>query len=231
MKAEVVMIAAGLALTGALIAWEPRDAAPAIPAITPEELGHGEALIGRVRPYVPGQEPTIAAVPAAANASASASANATENASGNEKPTGPKMAQDGTLLLTFEDLASYTYEHPDPRTIKEGAERPKQIPDEILALKGKTVTAEGHMVPVSVKKGKVTLFVLSRYLEGCCFGQPAMMNEWVDVEMAGDGADYFPYGSILCTGVLDVGEQLDEYGYVRSIYRMKCTKVEETKRK
>ncbi|MBK9383689.1 MAG: DUF3299 domain-containing protein [Planctomycetes bacterium] len=221
MKIEVVMIAAGLALTGVLIALEPpgvsaadlKAAEPVVVVVRGQELG------GRVQPYVP---------------SSAGAAGPTADANGvgptRAKSSGPKVGADGTLFLTFEDLASYTYEHPDPKAIKEGVERPQQIPAEILALKGKTVIVEGHMVPVSVKKGKVTLFVLSRYLEGCCFGQPAMMNEWVDVEMQGEGAEYIPYGTILCTGVLDVGEQLDEYGYVRSIYRLKCTKVEEGKK-
>lgn len=216
MKIEAVMIAAGLALTGVLVAWEPSDkeaTAPAEPVV--QEVARGQELGARVQPYLPGSSEATAGGGRAGGAS---------------KPAGPRYAADGTLLLTFDDLASYTYEHPDPRAIQEGAERPQQIPAEILALRGKTVIVEGHMVPVSVKKGKVTLFVLSRYLEGCCFGQPAMMNEWVDVEMEGEGAEYIPYGTILCTGVLDVGEQLDEYGYVRSIYRMKCTKVEEGKK-
>jgi hypothetical protein len=214
MKIEVVMIAAGLALTGVLIAWEPpetTEASAAEPAA--QEVARGQELGGRVQPYVPG------GTSAAGGSSVAGPARA--------KSSVPKVGADGTLFLTFEDLASYTYEHPDPKAIKAGAERPQQIPAEILALKGKSVIVEGHMVPVSVKKGKVTLFVLSRYLEGCCFGQPAMMNEWVDVEMQGEGAEYIPYGTILCTGVLDVGEQLDEFGYVRSIYRLKCTKVEE----
>jgi hypothetical protein len=215
MKIEVLMIAAGLVLTGVLVAWSPT--APTEPGSTApaaDVVERGQELGGRPQPYVPGS-------------SSAGSGALAGGATGATKSAGPKFAADGTLLLTFEDLASYTYEHPDPRDLKEGAERPKQIPDEILALKGKTVIVEGHMVPVSVKKGKVTLFVLSRYLEGCCFGQPAMMNEWVDVEMQGDGAEYIPYGTILCTGVLDVGEQLDQFGYVRSIYRLKCTKVEE----
>ncbi|MBL8900940.1 MAG: DUF3299 domain-containing protein [Planctomycetes bacterium] len=220
MKIEVVMIAVGLALTGVLVALEPAKAAAstassAEPAA--QEVVRGQELGGRVQPYVPG--------------SAAGAAGASGATVQRPKSSGPKVGADGTLFLTFEDLASYTYEHPDPRAIKEGAERPQQIPAEILAMKDKTVIVEGHMVPVSVKKGKVTLFVLSRYLEGCCFGQPAMMNEWVDVEMQGEGAEYIPYGTVLCTGTLDVGEQLDEYGYVRSIYRLKCTKVEEGEKK
>lgn len=218
MKIEIGMIVAGLVMTGALIGLENGEmngnVADTQAATTPA-IKRGAELMGPAQPYVPGSFTVAAAAKGALDGTDS------------KARSGPKHTADGTLLLTFEDLACYTYEHPDPRETKQGAERPKQIPDEIAGLKGKVVTVEGHMVPVSVKQGKVTLFILSRYLDGCCFGQPAMMNEWVDVEMVGEGAEYIPYGTILCTGTLDVGEQLDEYGYVRSIYRMKCTKVQE----
>lgn len=138
---------------------------------------------------------------------------------------------DGTYqLVTFDDLGSFEYIEPDPDFDAPDTARPSQIPAALQDLGGKRIGLEGYIYPIGVEKKKLRTFVLSRYVPNCCFGQLPNLNEWVDVEMSeGDAIDLelLPYGSALVTGIFDVGEQLDEYGYVLSIFRMKADAIQE----
>ena len=100
------------------------------------------------------------------------------------------------------------------------------FPEEVLALDGERIALEGYKQPLSFNGNKVASFVLSPYPPGCCFGGMPGLDEWVEVEVAGDGVDYFAYRVIRVTGELEVGEELDDWGYVASLYRMNSDKVE-----
>jgi hypothetical protein len=39
--------------------------------------------------------------------------------------------------------------------------------------------------------------------------------------------EYFPYQVVRVIGTFEVGEKLDDYGYVRSIYRLRADEVDE----
>ena len=138
------------------------------------------------------------------------------------------VTEKGDPILTWEDIAYYDYELPEPID-EEGVEPTnEQVPEEMMEWDGKRIGLEGHMVPLKVEKGRVYSFVLSRYFAGCCFGGVPMMNEWVEVEVADeDGAEYLPFSPIMITGVFEVGEVIDEYGYVSSVYRMRAETVVE----
>jgi hypothetical protein len=65
-------------------------------------------------------------------------------------------------------------------------------------------------------------------MAGCCFGAMPRLDEWVEVQVGvGGGVDYIPFQAVRVTGPFEVGEVLDDYGYVRSLYRMKAESVED----
>jgi len=87
---------------------------------------------------------------------------------------------------------------------------------------------DGYMIPVDFAERKVTTFLLSRYVANCCFGAMPRLDEWIEVEVsAPGGVDYVPFRVVRVTGSFEVGELLDDYGYVRSLYRMKADSVED----
>lgn len=137
--------------------------------------------------------------------------------------------EEGVDLIAFDDLMLPDYVAPAVLTDEVGEEREvgEVFPEEILALDGQRVALEGFMMPLEFSGNKVTAFVLSPYPPGCCFGGMPMLDEWVDVTYTDDeGVDYFAYRVVRVTGELEVGEQLDDWGYVASLYRMRSDKVE-----
>jgi len=104
-----------------------------------------------------------------------------------EEPT--KLTADGKYLdLTFDKLASYTYEFPDPESTED---RSNPIPENIMQLSGKDVAIRGFMVPVTVDGEEVVEFLLVRNQFACCFGVIPKMNEWLHITMkAGHKAPY-----------------------------------------
>ena len=137
------------------------------------------------------------------------------------------VPQDSTEL-TFDQLASFWYEPPDVKDVLENPDlrNDEQFPEFLRAQHGTKVTIEGYVTPISIEKGRVTAFILSRYVANCCFGMMPEINEWVDVTMPeGEGLEFIPYGTVLVTGEFEVGEVFDEYGYVRSVYRLQAEDV------
>ncbi|HKX45717.1 MAG TPA: DUF3299 domain-containing protein, partial [Planctomycetota bacterium] len=134
---------------------------------------------------------------------------------------------EGVEPLAFEDLVLPSYR---PRAVLDddvarGGE--ELFPPEILALDGRSVAIEGFMMPLDYLADRVSQFVLSPYPPGCCFGGLPGMDEWVDVEVLDPaGCEYFAYRTIRVTGTFEVGEVLDDYGYVSSVYRLRATAVE-----
>ena len=101
------------------------------------------------------------------------------------------------------------------------------FPPEILALDGKQVAIDGFMMPLDFKERQVTAFILSPYPPGCHFGGMPRLDEWVDSTVLDEeGVPWLAYRAIRVTGTLHVGEQIDEYGYVTSIYRLDAERVE-----
>ena len=137
----------------------------------------------------------------------------------------PVATQDGKYLdLTFDKLASFVYEFPDPDSIEE---RANPIPDSIMALSGKDVAIRGFMIPVKVEGEDVVEFLLVRNQFACCFGVVPKMNEWLHVTMKeGHVAPYAVDIPITVFGKLECGE-LVEKGIVMSLYRLEATQVTE----
>ena len=125
--------------------------------------------------------------------------------------------------MSFDTLASYEYTFPEI-----GEENPTdQIPERIKKLKGENVAIQGFMIPIKNQGEEVIEFVLVRNPFACCFGVIPKMNEWIHVKMIKDKtAPYALDIPITCYGELEVGE-VWENGVVMSLYRLKCSWVEE----
>lgn len=123
------------------------------------------------------------------------------------------------LPVTFSTLASYYYELP---ALEDNAKKPAkdQIPQPIKDLNGKKIALQGFMVPIDLKNGKSTKFLLVKDQSLCCFGRMPRMNEWVSVKMKpGKSARVIQDQPVTVFGSLDVGENI-ENGEVLSIYRV-----------
>jgi len=133
---------------------------------------------------------------------------------------------EGTVLLTWEDLAMPDYEPPTPFA-EDTYTKEEIFPKEILAHDGQVRAFEGFMQPIAWKGDKVTEFLLSPYPPGCCFGGMPGFDEWIDVEIQDpEGVEYHGMRTIRVTGDFAVGENYDDYGYVYSIFRVKADQVE-----
>lgn len=113
----------------------------------------------------------------------------------------------------------------EPATPDADSPPENKIPPEIRALDGEMVAVSGFMLPIEVRQGKVTNFMLVRNMLGCCFGVPLELNEWIDVTMAeGQGTRYISDVPIAVRGKLEVGEKSID-GWVLSIYRLQADDV------
>ena len=97
---------------------------------------------------------------------------------------GPVKAAESAdfLPVTFTTLSSYYYELPalDEKATKSTKD---QIPQPIKDLNTKKIALQGFMVPIDLKNGKSTKFLLVKDQSLCCFGRMPRMNEWVSVHM------------------------------------------------
>ena len=192
------------------------SSAPRKPA---PEVKRSGASSGEAQPASPGTDAPSAATPKAPTGA---------NPEHGVKSSGPTDLAEGEVFLTFEDLAWPEYQPPELRDLDEETIELSDFPEHLQELHGAQARMDGYMVPVDFEDKKVTSFILSRYLPGCCFGVMPLLDEWVEIEVVIEGGvDYFPYQIVRVSGEFEVGELLDDYGYVRSIFRMKAEKVEE----
>jgi hypothetical protein len=133
----------------------------------------------------------------------------------------------GVKLLTFQDLylPDYTGEPDFDAEVRPTTE--DIFPPEILALDGQRVALDGFMQPLDFKGRQVIAFVLSPLPPGCCFGAIPRMDEYLEATVIDEsGIPYYGARPIRAIGTLEVGEALDEYGYVTSIYRLDVERVD-----
>lgn len=104
------------------------------------------------------------------------------------------------------------------------------IPPNVKALDGRAVTITGFIMPLRLKKGLVTEFLLFKDQASCCFGPAAKMNHYIRVKMNADAA-FPPPGTLIpyrVYGTLHVGEIMIA-GYLTGIYELSAEKAEQTK--
>lgn len=124
--------------------------------------------------------------------------------------------------IGWDRLAGFDFEAPayepgqDDGDIK--AQSVRQIPAEIAQLDGQNVSVTGFMLPVRLKEGLVTEFLLVSDPMVCCYGAVPKVNEWITVRLA-DGIEPLMDVPLAFAGVLRVGPVLDN-GYLTTIYEM-----------
>ena len=134
---------------------------------------------------------------------------------------------DGASLVTYDDVALPDYDS-TPTFDDEARKSSEEIfPDRILGLDGEKVAMDGFMLPLDFENKAITAFVLNPYPPGCCYGGAMpRMDEWIEVEVEDpDGCPYYAYRVVRVTGTLEVGEVIDAYGYVTSVYRIQADDV------
>jgi hypothetical protein len=137
--------------------------------------------------------------------------------------------EDGYLRLSFDELSNFKYDTYEVLDEVNGG-RPLTksddvIPPHVKAYDGRKVLVEGFIMPLRLKKGLVTEFLLFRDQAACCFGDKAKMNHYIRVKVTGKG---FEPGSTLTHkvwGTLDVGE-IYVQEYLTGIYQMDAERVE-----
>lgn len=138
--------------------------------------------------------------------------------------------EDGYLQAGFDVLSNFkydTYEEYDEATGGRPLTKSKDvIPPHIKAYDGKRVVVKGFIMPLRLKKGLVTEFLLYRDQAACCFGKAAQMNHYMRVTMKEGG---FEPGSMVTHkvyGTLEVGE-IYVQGYLTGIFQMSGDRVVE----
>ena len=134
--------------------------------------------------------------------------------------------------VSWDLLAGFPYEFEIPGVLEDAspdvlAERNERlIPSEVRALDGRPIAVRGHVIPITITRGRVTEFILAAKNEiGCCFGDGLLMNQWIYVEVPEARAfDLEPFAIATVLGLLDVGEEVRE-GTVLSLYRMRDVAV------
>jgi hypothetical protein len=137
---------------------------------------------------------------------------------------------DATTPKTFEGLPLLTWEAmrlPDDRLDDlldsliypdEYTEEEARFPDHLTALDGQRIAIRGYMIPVTWEEGAVTQLMLVGDLLACCFGIAPEPDQWVDVHMVDEGADYFIQVPVVIKGVLHIKGIADEAGYSAGCY-------------
>lgn len=139
--------------------------------------------------------------------------------------------EDGHWMIDFGDLS---LEEKDKERLLDALVYPEEyededvtFPDRIRALDGEKVALAGYMIATEWEDSKVKSFMLVRDLMACCFGGNPQADEWVDVLMVDEGADYIEYIPVLTRGVFQIQGVADEAGYATGAFQMEATDVEE----
>ena len=136
----------------------------------------------------------------------------------------PPLVEGGVTRITWRSLS--LEEHPmedilDKLLYPEDYPGPEfDFPASIARFSGQKVSIVGYMIPLEWDGTKVPEFMLVGDLLGCCFGGSPQPDQWIEVKMTGEGADYFPYIPVVLTGTLRVEGIEDEAGYAAGCYRI-----------
>ena len=144
----------------------------------------------------------------------------------------PPQVENGYLRLPFDVLSGFKYDTYEVLDEVQGG-RPLTksddvIPPHIKAYDGRRVLLEGYIMPLRIRKGLVTEFLLFRDQAACCFGDKAKMNHYMRVKVTDKG---FEPGSTMTHKVWGTLAVVEIYvqDYLTGIYQMTADKVEETR--
>jgi hypothetical protein len=135
---------------------------------------------------------------------------------------GTASVRAATMEIGWDRLAGFDFAAPayepgqDDTDIR--AQSVRQIPADIAKLDGQKVVVTGFMLPVRLKEGLVTEFLLVSDPMVCCYGAVPKVNEWITVRLA-TGIEPLMDVPLAFAGLLRVGPVLDN-GYLTTIYEM-----------
>lgn len=142
--------------------------------------------------------------------------------------SGALLAQEAKNV-SFETLAAFTFTPPPVKAGTADKDLPRgleQIPEAVRVLDSQRVDVTGFMLPVRVKDGLVSEFLLLRNQSACCYGQMPALTEWVVVKMSGKGTVATMDVPVAVRGTLRVGARY-ESGFITGIYALDAESVGE----
>lgn len=131
----------------------------------------------------------------------------------------------------FDRLAGFKFEVTDDIALGTGdamtasQKISEQIPPAIKALSDKQVAITGFMLPLQVRHGQATAFLILKSQMMCCYGITPKMNEWVLVRTVGKGVKPTMDRPVTVYGIMHVGE-IRENKMLAGIYRLDADKME-----
>jgi hypothetical protein len=102
----------------------------------------------------------------------------------------------------------------------------EQIPADVKQLNEQAVALTGYMLPVKLKEGLVTDFMLLPNTMGCCYGRMPRINEVIIVNTTGQGFKSLKDIPITIAGTLHVGAIRNDNRLI-GIYQVDCEHVVE----
>lgn len=132
------------------------------------------------------------------------------------------------LRLSFDRLASWTYEPVPPQSTKKVVKKERKylesfVPEDVYALDGKEVEIVGYMLPLSIKGEKVEDFLLMPDTGACCFGTMPPLNGFVSAR-AKKGTFLFDNMPVLIRGRFSV-EEVWQNGMFSHLYHVDAVEV------
>jgi len=134
--------------------------------------------------------------------------------------------------VSWETLGGFPYEFAPPGSLRAAtpAELEKRneeiLPASVRTLDGAAVAIRGFVIPLTIRKGRVSEFVLAAKNDiGCCFGDGLAMNQWIVTSV--EPGQEFPMKDFMeatALGRLSVGEEIKE-GTVFSLYRLRASRI------
>jgi hypothetical protein len=144
--------------------------------------------------------------------------------------TRPDAVENGFIRLGYDKLSSFKYDiyevYSETNVGRALLKSDDVIPPLVKAYDGKRVTVTGFVLPLRLKRGLVTEFLLLRDQGTCCFGAQAQINHFIRVKYPAG----FPHGPPVpweVSGTIRVGEIYIQ-GYLTGIYQMDAERVVES---
>jgi hypothetical protein len=100
-----------------------------------------------------------------------------------------------------------------------------KIPAAVQALDNQSVAMRGFLLPLKTNNGLTFEFLLMRNQNMCCFGSLPKVNEWISIQVRGEGVKPVMDQPITVLGKLHVGD-IRENGYLVGIYQIEAERVE-----
>jgi hypothetical protein len=98
------------------------------------------------------------------------------------------------------------------------------IPRAVQELDQRAVAVRGFLLPLKMNNGLAIGFLLMRNQNMCCFGTVPKINEWIMIDVRGEGTKPVMDQPITVLGKLRVAE-IRENGYLVGIYHLEAEKI------